>query len=289
MGAVQIDAPPERTERILVGSAVAFAWHLGQFGASGRTLGSRWPEPPRRKRSVVRRMPIVVTLACCIFGAAACRHQPSAPSQWGPAGQAPPPLLLAQTPLSDGPAIEKIIDSFGLLGAGDEGLTLLLGSARQIPRLRLQSDQGARRWIALGVYRAVRSSGFAERFDSVRLLVDNLHAAAPDAPEAIFCRALLRLALLQERDGKLVAAGIERSIIHDLARDMKVLTAAHAAWDGPGEYDRQRLARDQQRVAALLATLPADTTPTAGQPAVAQPAAAGAVAAPQAATAATAP
>lgn len=213
----------------------------------------------------MRRITILVTLASCTVWGVACRHQPPPPTQWVPAGQAPAPLLMAQTPLSDGPAIERIFDSFGLLGAGDEGLTLLLGSAKQVPRARLQVDSGARRWTALGVYRAVRSSGFADRFDSVRLLVDNLHAAAPDSAEAIFCRALLRLALLQERDGKLFATGIERSIIADLARDMKQLTSTHANWDGPGEYDRQRLVRDQQRVDALLASLPADATPATAQ------------------------
>lgn len=223
----------------------------------------------------MRRISVVVPLACCAVLGLACRHEPPAPSPWVPAGQAPAPLLLAQTPLGDGPAIEQIIDSFGLLGAGEEGLGLLLSTASQLPRARLQFDDGARRWIALGVYRAVRSAGFAERFDSVRTLVDNLHAAAPESAEAIFCRSLLRLALLQDRDGKLVATGIDRSIIADLARDLRQLTSAHPTWDGPAEYDRQRLQRDQQRVDALLASLAADAT--------------AATALPQAATAATAP
>lgn len=222
----------------------------------------------------MRRISTVVTLTCTAVLGLACRHEPPPPSPWVAAGQAPAPLLLAQTQLSDGPAIEKVIDSFGLLGAGEEGLALLLTTANQLPRARLQVDEGARRWVALAVYRAVRSASFAERFDSVRTLVDNLHAAAPNAAEAVFCRSLLRLALLQDRDGKLAAAGIDRSIIADLSRDLRQLTSAHPNWDGPAEYDHQRLQRDQQRVEALLASLPAEATPVVAAPTAASPTAA---------------
>ncbi len=162
----------------------------------------------------------------------------------------------------------------------------MLRTSAQVPRARLQADAGARRWVALSVYRAVRSSGFAERFDAVRGLVDSLHAAAPDAPETVFCRALLRLALLEERDGKLVARGIERALIADLAGDLASLAQKHPAWDGPGEFDRQRLSSDRQKVEALLATLPADATAVA-VPAVSVPANASPTTAPDPAAAAT--
>lgn len=234
----------------------------------------------------MRRLPLYL---CCLSvvmsSAVACRHEPPPASPWVPAGTAPPPLWLAQTPLADSAAIEKISDSFGLLGSGDEGLSAMLKISAQVPRARLGADAGARRWVALSVYRAVRSSGFAERFDAVRGLVDSLHAAAPDAPETVFCRALLRLALLEERDGKLVARGIERALIADLAGDLASLAQEHPAWDGPGEFDRQRLSRDRQKVDALLASLPADAT-AAAVPASATPTTAPA-AAPAPAAAAT--
>ncbi len=215
----------------------------------------------------------------------ACRHEPPPPAPWVPAGTAPPPLWLAQTPLSDGPAVEQISDAFGLLGSGDEGLSAMIKVAAQLPRAKLQADAGARRWVALSVYRAVRSGGLAQRFDAVRSLVDSLHAAAADAPETIFCRALLRLALLEERNGKLQARGIERALVADLSKDLALLEQGHPQWQGPGEFDAARLRRDRQRVDELLASLPAEASAVAA-PAEASPAAAPAAAP---ATAATAP
>lgn len=231
----------------------------------------------------MRRSLLLLSGLCGVLSVGvACRHEAPPASPWVPAGAAPAPLWLAQTPLSDGAAIEKISDAFGLLGAGDEGLSAMLRLSAQLPRSRLQSDAGSRRFLALSVYRAVRSSGFAERFDSVRGLVDSLHAAAPTAAETVFCRALLRLALLEERDGKLQARGLERALIVDLAGDLASLVRDHPQWSGPGEFDRQRLARDRQRVEALLASLPADTTPTAPPTAPPPPAGAAAAATPTA-------
>lgn len=237
----------------------------------------------------MRRLPLYLCCLSVVLGSAvACRHEPPPASPWVPAGTAPPPLWLAQTPLSDSAAIETITDSFGLLGAGDEGLSAMLRTSAQVPRARLQGEAGVRRWVALSVYRAVRSSDFAERFDAVRGLVDSLHAAAPDAPETVFCRALLRLALLEERDGKLVARGIERALIADLAGDLGSLAQNHPAWDGPGEFDRQRLLRDRQKVDALLASLSADASAVAA-PASPSPTAAPATAPAPAAAPAAAP
>jgi hypothetical protein len=184
----------------------------------------------------------------------ACRHQPEPPSPWVRAGQPQPPLLVVETPLHDLAALEQAIDSLSRMGAADDAVALLLQVGRQLPDARLRDDAAARRWVMLAVYRGVQGSGLAERFDSVRSLVDALQAAAADAPETRFCRAYLRWILLQD-DGKTLQAGaLDRAIVVDLARDLAALHSDGEAFQGPQGWDAARIAREHRRVETLLAS-----------------------------------
>ncbi len=204
--------------------------------------------------------------------AAGCRHQPEPATAWVPAAQSAPVLALAATDLADEAAMGRLIDAYSLTGAEVEGLQVLVQTAKELPKARLQSDAKARRVVALAVYRTVRGANLSERFEAIRALVDALQAASPDAPETVFCRAFLRYVLLQD-DGKRLAAGsLERGIIADLARDLAVLVEQHPTFDGPGDWPRGRLAFELQRVRQLLVSLPAVATPAGATPTDAGPA-----------------
>lgn len=197
-----------------------------------------------------------VAVAALCLGALACRHQPEPATVWVSPDQAPPDLALVPVPLTDPAAMERLVESWTLLGADEEGMATLQQTARELPKARLQTDAAARRLVVLAVFRMVRGPGLAERFDAVRGLVDGLQAASPDAPETTFCRAFLRFILLRDDNGQLAAGGLERAVVADLERDLGRLVQDFPAFDGPGDWGRRRLATELPRVRALLAAMP---------------------------------
>ncbi len=230
-------------------------WHHGALGAPGQWRA--WTAqvyPVELKELRLRSAAAVLALLSC--AAAGCRHQPEPASAWVPPGQAAPELALAPTKLADDAALLRLVEAYSLTGAEAEGLQVLLQTAKDLPKARLQADPVARKLVALAVYRTVRGANLGERFDAIRALVDALQAASPDAPETIFCRAFLRFVLLQD-DGKRLQPGtLDRSIVMDLDRDLGALTDKHPQFDGPGDWPHERILYERQRVAQMLTALP---------------------------------
>lgn len=203
----------------------------------------------------------LLLLALC----AACQHEPVQPGLFAPlaSGREPPPVVLNAAPLGDEQVLRDWLASFVLLGGQEELPDLLSTMAASLRRADLAVSPAARRLAIEAVHAAVRTSDFAQRFDGVRQLVDNLHAAAPSSPEARFARAYLRLVLLADGQGGLSAAGIDRALIVDLHADLTALVEEHAGFVGPGEFTPAYLRKRRDEVALLLVTLPEAATPTA--------------------------
>ncbi len=202
-------------------------------------------------------------IAVMLVGALACRHQPLPPTAASPPGQTPPPYLLAAAPLDHTPTLDRAMAGFSLVGADQDGLEVLRTVAPQFGPEDLKRDSGARRVVVWAVYREIAARQLGERFAQIRTLVDTLQAAAPGSPETRFCRALLRLVLIERSDGDLRAAGLERGLVTDLLNDLQALVAL--SWSGPAEYDAARLAHEAERIERLLAEWPADA-PTDASP-----------------------
>lgn len=192
----------------------------------------------------------------------ACSHQPDPPSPWVAPQHPVPALRVVETELADVAAIERLVDGLAMLGAGEDGVAALLQLGRQMPAERLARDPAARRWLMVAVYRGVQGGGLADRFDTVRGLVDALQIAAPDSAETRFCRAYLRFVLLQDDGERLQAGALDRAIVADLGRELAGLADPALDFAGPAGWDVARIARERQRVEALLAAWPA-TAPVA--------------------------
>lgn len=226
----------------------------------------------RRGRAVV-----VATFGLLGLG---CRHEPVPPGLFVSvaSGRTPPPVVLNAAPLDNEQVLRDWLASFVLLGGQEELPDLLATLAASLRRADLAASPAARRLAIEAVHAAVRTSDFAQRFDAVRQLVDNLHAAAPNSPEARFARAYLRLVLLADGQGGLTAVGIDRALVVDLHADLSSLVDDHPDFAGPGEFSAAVLRKRRDDVALLLAGLPEGATPTVApvgaEPAAADPAAA---------------
>jgi len=217
-----------------------------------------------------RALPRVCGLALALT-LAACRHEPPPPSVWVATARlaAPPPLQLAEVPLGDHGAWNRLLDGLALVGGEEELPTVLQTMASRIDAAELARNPGARQLVGQAIYRMVRAQGFAERFEAIRGLVDRLQAAAPDAPETLFSRAFLRWVLLSDGQGRLALNDLDPAIVRDLRADLAALIAQHPTFDGPGVFDRRRLRAELAAVDILLATVPAAALPAAATPAVA--------------------
>ncbi|MBI5608977.1 MAG: hypothetical protein HY902_08855, partial [Deltaproteobacteria bacterium] len=136
-------------------------WHHGALCAPGQWRA--WTAdvyPLETKHFGLRSAAAVAVL---LTGAvSSCRHQPEPPSVWVPPGQAAPELALAPTNLADDAALARLVEAYSLTGAEVEGLQVLLQTAKDLPKARLQADASARRVVALAVYRTVRGANLRE-------------------------------------------------------------------------------------------------------------------------------
>lgn len=219
-------------------------------------LAQIWPDfvDPRTRAPIaqlIQRIALVVGVAV----SASCRHQPEPPQAISAPGQPPPPFLLAEVPLAHTAAVDQIAQAWQLVGADSDGLEFLAQTAPHFTPEHLAADTGARRWVMWTVFKQVQAKQLGDKFEQIRRLVDTLQLAAPNAPEAKFCRALLRLVLLERADGQLQENGIGRAIIQDLHDDLLALVALKT-WNGPAEYDAARIEDEWKRVAKLLRGLP---------------------------------
>lgn len=239
----------------------------------------------RRFWSVGPLVPNAWLAAALLAGAAACTHTPEPPALAVSvlSGQTPPPVVLVGQPLQGADPLKPWLTSFVLLGGQEELADVLGAFAAGLRRADLTASPAARRIAVEAVHAAIRAPDFAQRFDAVRLVVDNLHAAAPASPEARFARAYLRLVLLADGQGGLTAAGMERSLVADLHTDLSALVEQNPDFVGPGEFSPAWLRKRRDDVAALLVGMPEATTPTAAALPAAATAAAPAVPRPAAA------
>lgn len=213
-----------------------------------------------------------VAVGMLLLTALGCRHPPEPPTPLRPPGQPPADYVLAEVPLDHTPSLDRALLGFSLVGADQDGLDVLRAVAPQFTADDLRRDTGARRTVAWAVYREIAAQQLGERFAQIRTLVDTLQAAAPGSPEARFCRALLRLVLIERGEADLRGAGIERSVLVDLRDDLQALVAL--GWSGPAEYDAARLAHEAERVDRLLAAWPvhgAAAAPASDLPGAATP------------------
>jgi hypothetical protein len=212
--------------------------------------------PPR-----VPRLPIL-TIALL-----ACAHEGPAPSPYLPVthAEAPPAVVLSETPMIGPKSWDALLSSFALLGGDEELLQWLPDAASHLDAQVLATDPSARQLTVQAIYRMVQAPNFTQRFETIRGLVDSLQAAAPQAPETIFARAFLRWVLLTDGQGHLSLHGLERPIAEDLHRDFKALVERYAQFDGPGEFDHARLLRELAATEVLLAetATPTDLAPHA--------------------------
>jgi len=187
-----------------------------------------------------------------------CRHtpRPAALTVALASGAVPPPVVLAELPLTTEASWQPLLESLTLLGGEEEKADLLGTLAAELRRDDLAKVPAARRLCIEAVYALVQRPDFSARFDAVRKLVDNLHAAAPSSPEARFARAFLRLVLLSDGQGGLTTEGIEVRILSDLQVDLAGLARDYPTFAGPGEYTPAFLAQRSAQVAGLLAGLP---------------------------------
>lgn len=208
----------------------------------------------------------VVVLGLLTVG---CRHtpRPAGLTVTLASGAVAPPVVLAELPLATEASWQPLLESLTLLGGDEEKADLLGTLAAELRRDDLARVPAARRLCIEAVYALVQRPDFSARFDAVRKLVDNLHAAAPSSPEARFARAFLRLVLLSDGQGGLTTEGIEVRILSDLQVDLAGLVRDYPTFVGPGEYTPAFLAQRSAQVAGLLAGLavgPAGAaTPTA--------------------------
>lgn len=211
---------------------------------------------PRTGQSLAALLRNLAVAGFAVATALGCRHSPEPPLALRAPGQPPPPYVLAEVPLDHTPSLDRAMMGFALVGADDQGLELLRTVAPQLTSDDLRRDTGARRLAMWAVYREIAARQLGERFAQIRSLVDTLQAAAPGSPEARFCRALLRLVLVERSEGDLRTAGLERGLILDLRDDLQALVAL--GWSGPAEYDSPRLAHEADRIERLLADWPAE-------------------------------
>ena len=182
-------------------------------------------------------------LAAMLVGAlaCACKHYPEPPSAVVPPGMAPPEHVLVELPLSDTPALDELLNGWSKLGADDDALQVMRATAPKIPKERLATDSGLRRWVMFAVWRELQGGDLGANFERIRKLVDTLQAVAPQAPETLACRALLRLVLIQGPNGELAQNGLDRGIVVDLQHDLATLSSLQT-FNGPGEFTAPRIA-----------------------------------------------
>ncbi len=202
-----------------------------------------------------------VCLICATLALAACRHEAPASTQWqSPAFAGDPPMLalhsVAVSPASSsvgpGSAIDDMAEAWTQIGAQRTFTEALLEGTRTLTDEVLAAPSG-RLLACHAVYRAVESGQLGERFAVVRTIVDRLVKLAPDTAETSFALAWLRWILLERRNGEVVRGDIDRDVLVDLEGLLGRLAHQHPDWDGPGAFDRRRIAAEHRAVVALLA------------------------------------
>jgi len=164
--------------------------------------------------------------------------------------------------------IDDLYQGLSVLEGRGASATILLAGAATLDEGALRDSAGARTLAIHAIYHTVQNRGLSHGFPRVRRLVDRMYSVAPKAPETRFALAYLRWILLSDGRGGLRLADLEPQVATDLLGQLDRLRLEHPTFDGPGEFDRQRIVAEAKAVARLVAELPAAATVTgAAQPA----------------------
>lgn len=199
---------------------------------------------------------------------ASCAHEPAPASAFrNPSVQAPPSeLALREQVFGGGEAVGRLYDSLAALEGPSAAAGLLLEAATGASDEALKTSAGARTICSEAVYRAVQTRSLGDRFERVRALVDRLDRVAPKAPQTLFSLAYLRWLLISDGRGGLRLGDLQPQVARDLQIQLATLAREHPDFDGPGDFDRRRIAGERDAVALLLTGLPTETTPTETAP-----------------------
>ncbi|GEM_PF-312785 len=206
---------------------------------------------PKTGKTIANMLAVVAMLMC-----AACHHEPVPASPFTPiaASTAPKPLAMRVADAGDTATLNRLFDALAAYEGEKFVADAMLTAAVRIDDDALQNAAGARVLAAHAVYRTVQARRLGARFADVRQLVDRMFRARPKAPETRFALAYLRWILVADGNGGIHGKGIDRAVVRDLAANLGALATKHKTFDGPGDFDRHRIAREFEAVQRFLTT-----------------------------------
>ena len=225
----------------------------------------------------VRSALLGLSLGACLVAIPGCRHAaaPSSPWQSVAVTQPPPSLVLMQAPADGAGVITALHDALASLEGRKPAARLLLSVAMSWDDATLKAASGARKTAIAAIYHAVQAGVLGQQFKQIRDLVDRMVKHAPKAPETHFALAYLRWILISDGAGSVARRGMGEDVLKDLHKNLDTLVTQHPTFDGPGDFDRQRIRRERDSVLLLLQTAkPAaqGTAPATGEGDAAAPA-----------------
>ncbi len=193
-------------------------------------------------------------LGACLVAIPGCRHAaaPSSPWQSVAVTQPPPGLVLMQAPADGAGVLAALHDALVSLEGRKPAARMLLSVAVSWDDATLQAASGARKTAIAAIYHSVQAGVLGEQFQQIRDLVDRMVKHAPKTPETHFALAYLRWILISDGAGSVARRGLGVDVLKDLHKNLNALVTEHPTFDGPGEFDRQRIRRERDSVWLLL-------------------------------------
>ena len=209
---------------------------------------------PRMSSQLVRAAAGVV-LSASLLCAAGCHHAAAPTSPWQSVAvqQAPPGLVLMQAPADGAGVIAALHDALVSLEGRKPAARMLLSVAISWDDATLKAASGARKTAIAAIYHAVQAGVLGEQFKQIRDLVDRMVKQAPKTPETHFALAYLRWILISDGAGNVARRGLSEDVLRDLANNLNALVTQYPTFDGPGEFDHERIKRERDGVQLLLA------------------------------------
>ncbi|MCO4760865.1 MAG: hypothetical protein KC502_05135 [Myxococcales bacterium] len=192
-----------------------------------------------------------------------CRHAASPASPWqSVAIDAPPPgLVLMQAPADGTNVLRDLHGALAALEGRKSAARLFLGAAVSWDDATLKASPGARKVAIDAIYHSVQAGVLGEQFRQIRDLVDRMVKLAPTAAETHFALAYLRWILLSDGKKKSARASLADDVIRDLHNNLDALVKKYPTFDGPGDFDRQRIRIERDQVALMLSGAVTPTHP----------------------------